>query len=102
MPLIQGPGYVFSGGRIVFKIIVMIDCNVCGRPFDQIATSSEPDPLWWKSLSLDLEDVSQDSGWSFFRSAHYCGDCVSDAAFTRFANNIAAHDPSRFHRRGYC
>jgi hypothetical protein len=66
----------------MFKIIVIIDCNICGQPFDHIATSSERDPLSWKSLALDLEYTSERAGWSRYRSAHHCSDCITDVAFS--------------------
>ena len=65
----------------MIKVIVMIDCNICGQLFDHIATSCERDPLAWKAMSVDLEDEAENSGWSFYRSAHHCGYCISDVAF---------------------
>ena len=64
----------------MFKVILMIDCNICGQPFDSIATSTDRESMQWKSLSLDLEDAAQRRGWSFYRSAHHCDFCISDAA----------------------
>ena len=66
----------------MFKVIMMIDCNICGQPFDRIATSSIQDPLSWKALSQDLEDEAEASGWSFYRSAHHCTFCISDITFS--------------------
>jgi hypothetical protein len=65
----------------MFKVILMIDCNICGEPFDCIATSVDRDPLAWKSLSQDLEDTSLTRGWSFYRSAHHCSYCITDIAY---------------------
>lgn len=76
----------------MLKVIVMIDCNICGQPFDRVAVSTERDTLSWKSLSLDLEDEAEDCGWSFYRSAHHCHYCVSDVAFSlRQAADAAQH-----------
>ena len=66
----------------MFKVIVMIDCNICGQPFDSVATSVSRDPMEWKALALDLEYAAEGRGWSFYRSAHHCDDCVSDVAFS--------------------
>ena len=66
----------------MFKVILMIDCNICGQPFDHIATSCGRDPLAWKSLSDDLESTAESRGWSFYRSAHHCEYCISDVAFS--------------------
>jgi hypothetical protein len=65
----------------MFQIILMIDCNICGQPFDHIAASTDPDPMAWKALCLDLEDEAEACGWSFYRSAHHCTYCISDIAF---------------------
>ena len=66
----------------MLKVILMIDCNVCGQPFDRVVTSSGDDPLSWKSLSLDLEDTAMKCGWSFWRVAHYCAYCMSDVGLS--------------------
>ncbi len=66
----------------MLKVIILIDCNACGQPFDHVVTSSEKDPLSWKSLSLDLEDTAMGCGWSFWRAAHYCDYCMSDVGFS--------------------
>lgn len=68
---------------------MMLDCNICGQPFEEIVTSSELDPLSWKSLSLDLEDAASSSGWFFFRNAHYCDYCISDVGCARRAEYAA-------------
>jgi hypothetical protein len=66
----------------MLKVIIMLDCNICGQLFDGVVTSSELDPLDWKVMSLDLEDDAERSGWSFYRSAHHCDHCVTDVAFS--------------------
>lgn len=66
----------------MFKVILMINCNICGQPFDRVATSSVPDPLSWKALSQDLEDEAEACGWSFYRSAHHCAFCIADVTYS--------------------
>ena len=66
----------------MFKVIVMIDCNICGQPFDSVATSASRDPMEWKALASDLEYAAEGRGWSFYRSAHHCDHCISDVAFS--------------------
>lgn len=56
----------------------MIDCNICGQPFDRIASSTDRDPQAWKSLALDVEYAAERCGWSMLRSAHHCSYCVTD------------------------
>jgi hypothetical protein len=66
----------------MFKVIIMLDCNICGHLFDGVVTTSECDPLDWKAMALNLEDDAEGSGWSFYRSAHHCSYCVTDVAFS--------------------
>jgi len=63
----------------MLKVILMIDCNICGQPFGRIASSTDRDPQAWKCLALDVEYAAERSGWSMLRSAHHCGYCVTDA-----------------------
>jgi hypothetical protein len=76
----------------MFKIILMLDCNICGQPFDHVAVSTEVDPMAWKALSSDLEDEAEDCGWSFYRSAHHCSHCIADVTFAlrQAADEVAA------------
>jgi hypothetical protein len=66
----------------MLRVIIMLDCNICGQPFEGVVTTSEPEPLSWKGLSQDLEDDAERSGWSFYRSAHHCSSCITDVAFS--------------------
>lgn len=66
----------------MLKVIIMLDCNICGQPFEGVVTTSDPDPLDWKARSEDLEYDAECSGWSFYRSAHHCTYCITDVAFS--------------------
>lgn len=81
----------------MFKIIMLIDCNICGQPFDRIASCTNPDPLSWKALALDLEYAAEGTGWSFYRSAHHCEHCITDVGFSlrQAADELAAQRPPR-------
>jgi len=68
----------------MLKVIIMIDCNICGQPFDRVATTKEREPLVWKALSLDLEDEAMNRGWGFLRSCHYCEHCVVTVGLEKF------------------
>jgi hypothetical protein len=81
----------------MIKVIMMLDCNICGQPFEEIVTSSQVDPLSWKSLSLDLEYTAESSGWFFFRNSHFCSYCVYDVACVRYAEG-AARGGNQFRR----
>jgi hypothetical protein len=69
----------------MLKVILMLDCNMCGQPFDRVATSTDRDPLAWKPLACDLEYSAELRGWSFHRGAHYCDYCVSDVELASIA-----------------
>ena len=71
----------------MLNVILILDCNICGQPFERIATSSDRDPFAWKSLSMDLECAAMDCGWSFYYSAHYCGYCMPDVCFSSLLEN---------------
>ena len=65
----------------MFKTIMILDCNICGQPFNRVVTSASKDPFTWKSLSLELEDSAVNCGWTLCRSAHYCEHCVTHLDF---------------------
>ena len=78
----------------MIRILVTLDCNVCGHPFDRIGISTSVDPLEWKSLSLDLEYQAQSTGgWFFFRAAHHCDYCASDPDYAALAHNAYKNNP---------
>lgn len=66
----------------MFKVIIMLDCNICGQLFEGVATSSKTDRLDWKTRSMELEYDAENCGWSFYRSAHHCDHCVTDVVFS--------------------
>lgn len=60
----------------MFKLIVLVECDVCGEPFDRIATSADRDPVAWEHLTAILEARADNNGWDVY-SAHRCYDCAS-------------------------
>lgn len=68
----------------MFKVIIMLDCNICGQLFERVATTTGREPLAWKALSLDLEDDAINRGWGFIRSCHYCEHCVVSVDLENF------------------
>ncbi|MCI0558670.1 MAG: hypothetical protein MN733_09255 [Nitrososphaera sp.] len=76
----------------MLKTIIMLDCNICGQPFDHIAVSTQSDPMAWKALSSDVEWEAELCGWSFYRGAHHCSFCISDITFSlrQAADELAA------------
>jgi len=71
----------------MLKVVLIIDCDICGQPFNRIATSNCDDPLAWKALSQNLEDTAENCGWSSLRSAHYCEFCMSDVSLSLLRGN---------------
>lgn len=65
----------------MLKIIVMIDCNICGQPFDHVCASTDRDPMAWKCLAEDLEYKATCNGWGVLRAAHHCDWCASKHKF---------------------
>jgi hypothetical protein len=65
----------------MLKVIVMIDCNICGQPFDHVSTSTDRDPMAWKCLAEDLEYQAIRNGWCLLRSAHHCNWCANEPKF---------------------
>ena len=63
----------------MFKLIVLVECDICGELFDRIATSADRDPAAWENLPAILEARAESSSWHVY-SAHYCYDCVSAMA----------------------
>ena len=80
----------------MLKLIVMIDCNMCGQPFDRISASIDRDPMAWKCLSMDLEYDAERRGWGLSYGAHYCDWCVENRKLgdNRAGNKVAVQESS--------
>lgn len=65
----------------MIKAILMIDCNACGQLFNRVLTSESKDPLTWKALSTDLENMAVNCAWTAHRSAHFCEYCMTHLDF---------------------
>ena len=65
----------------MLKIIVMIDCNICGQPFDRVSASTDRDPMTWKGLAEDVEYKALCRGWGLLRAAHHCDWCANENKF---------------------
>jgi hypothetical protein len=75
----------------MLKIIALLDCNSCGRPFDQVSISTDRDPRAWRILSDEVEYLALNRGWSTHRAAHYC-DLCADAALRNMDRQSAPID----------
>lgn len=65
----------------MLKILVTLDCNRCGQPFDRLAVTTDLDPMNWKALAQDLEYKAENRGWASTRAAHYCDYCANDVMY---------------------
>jgi hypothetical protein len=61
----------------MLKIIVIIDCDVCGESFERIAISTDRNPQAWGPLPLLLAAEAEMRGWDC-HSADYCHDCIPE------------------------
>ena len=62
----------------MLKVILMIDCNICGQNFNSIITSSDRHPAAWEFLAQGLEYQAESRGWTISGPAHHCDYCVTD------------------------
>ena len=63
----------------MIKVIVMIDCDLCGIPLEQAGSSCDPDPYTWGSVAGDLEVVALQQGWDLHRKGITCPACLLEA-----------------------
>ena len=61
----------------MLKIIVIIDCDICGDSFERIAISTDRNPQTWGHLPLSLAAEAETCGWDCY-SAHHCYDCIPE------------------------
>jgi len=64
-----------GGKKIMFKMILMIDCDICGECFEQVALSCDRNPKAWQYMVADLKASAETSGWDLHRS-HQCDACI--------------------------
>jgi hypothetical protein len=62
----------------MLKVLLMLDCDDCGRSFDHSLVAFElADPYEWSSLSAELETLAEGAGWDFHKSRMRCDGCNS-------------------------
>jgi hypothetical protein len=67
----------------MFKTIAMINCDVCGGTFEQLAVCGDKDPTLWDAITSDLERAAESSGWYLYRQEHRCHNCMLDAFYNQ-------------------
>ncbi len=66
----------------MFKLFVMIDCDICGDSFRTAVLSTDRGPYAWRHLDAILKDNAQSDGWETY-SEHRCDDCVEEIKSSR-------------------
>lgn len=64
----------------MLTVVFMIRCDLCGDSFEQIRSSSIPDPTEWALYAGDLQETAAtDGGWFFSMKTrrHACDECRS-------------------------
>jgi len=51
----------------MFKLMVMIDCDICGDSFRRVGVSTDRGPHAWQYLTGILEGDAQSHGWDLYR-----------------------------------
>lgn len=63
----------------MLKIIVIIDCDICGESFERIAVSTDRHPQAWEHLPLCLVADAEMCGWNC-HAEDYCYSCIPASA----------------------
>lgn len=63
----------------MFKLFILITCDLCGEPFQNVALSSDRNPHSWEYLLPRLEYTAERLGWDLYHR-HWCYDCVEEAS----------------------
>lgn len=59
----------------MLKVLFMLDCDLCGCPLEQAASSCDPDPMTWSMVAGELELVALSHGWDLHRKGITCAAC---------------------------
>lgn len=66
----------------MFRAIIMLDCDICHRPFWRAARSVERDQnllgAAWEDAALVVMSWSADAGWDVYKQLYICKDCIAD------------------------
>jgi hypothetical protein len=65
----------------MLKFFVMINCDICGRTFENLAVSGITDPFIIDAITSDLERAAEESGWFYYREEHRCTNCLLNACY---------------------
>lgn len=63
----------------MFKLFVLINCDICGEPFEHVALSTDRHPSGWEYVVANLEFSAERRGWDLYHR-HWCYSCVEEAS----------------------
>jgi hypothetical protein len=60
----------------MLKVVILLDCNECGRSLCKAAVCSTPEQVaWQKEIGRLVHEADQD-GWRFLRDYGICPECI--------------------------
>ena len=68
---------------MMLKVIVLLECDLCGGLYAQSMATADTDGLMWACLADEVQGNAEQSGWDLFRGRHVCYGCLNDAEVTR-------------------
>ena len=77
----------------MFKLMVMIDCDICGDSFRRVGVSTDRGPHAWQYLTGILEGDAQSHGWDLYREAR-CYECIEEIVASQSA--VVVNDDTPF------
>jgi len=66
----------------MLKVLLLLDCDNCGHPMSQSATSADRDPFVWRAVGEDLIYEATKQGWEFHGSDSSCPACNFERSIT--------------------
>lgn len=76
----------------MFKLVVILECDMCGDTFHRMATSTDRNPEAWDDLSLLLVAKAENACWNCY-SAHHCPSCIE--TLSPSSEHSAGYSPSQ-------
>lgn len=59
----------------MFKLVVILECDMCGESFNRMAISADRNPVAWDYLLAGLEARAETACWTC-HIEHYCNSCL--------------------------
>ena len=65
----------------MLKVLLVLDCDTCHLPLEQLSVSTKKDPMEWAVAAWELESCAEQSGWDCYRRKHTCSSCILEAMY---------------------